>query len=262
MSANYQAITEAGHEAPWLVMVHGASHDHRAFSAQVAAFRARCRIALIDLPGHGLSAGIAGPFGHAELARHVRGALEDAGIACCHYWASHTGSALGLLLAAAEPQRFRSLILEGAVLPGPATPYVEAALQRARASAQGAGIEAARRQWFDTGDWFEVIRARPNECRAAEHWQMIADFPGAPWLAPGTPAPVAALGDDALAGLTMPVLIYNGEHDLPDFAAAARFLEARLPNARREAIAEAGGFPAWEFPERVNALVGAFLDGV
>lgn len=260
MSANYQVINDAGAEAPWLVMVHGMSHDHRAFSAQVVDFRSRYRIALIDLPGHGLSADVPGPFGHAELAGHVLGALERADIGRCHYWASHTGTALGLLLAAAHPARFRSLILEGAVLPGQAMPYVAAALGRAVETAQGMGIQAARRQWVDLGGWFDVIRARPRECRAAAHWQMIADFPGGPWLEPGQPAPVAPLSDDVLAALTLPVLIYNGELDLPDFADTAAYLDARLPNARREIIPEAGGFPAWEFPHRVNAMVGEFLD--
>lgn len=258
MTANYETIAEAGPEAPWIVMVHGMSHDHRVFSAQVDGFRARYRIATIDLPGHGLSAAIGGPFGHGELARHVLGAIDDAGIARCHYWASHTGTALGLLLACAEPARFHSLILEAAVLPGHLMPYVDAALQRAREHAQSAGIAAARKLWFESGEWFEVIRARPVECRAQAHWEIIADFAGAPWLSTEAALPVAPI-DDALAALALPVLLYNGEHDVADFAAAADFLEARLPNVKRAVIPGGGGFPGWEFPGLVNRLADDFL---
>ncbi len=62
-----------------------------------------------------------------------------------------------------------------------------------------------------------------------------------------------------MASIGVPVLLYNGEHDLPDFVAAADLLEALLPDATRETIPEAGGFPAWEFPDRVNRLVSDFL---
>jgi hypothetical protein len=35
-----------------------------------------------------------------------------------------------------------------------------------------------------------------------------------------------------------------------------------LPDAERARIEEAGGFPLWEFPDRVNARVRRFLDRV
>jgi pimeloyl-ACP methyl ester carboxylesterase len=62
-----------------------------------------------------------------------------------------------------------------------------------------------------------------------------------------------------LKTLGVPVLAYNGEHDLDDFIEVAARLETLLPDIRRRAIPEAGGFPAWEFPARVNALVEDFL---
>ncbi|MBT3533647.1 MAG: hypothetical protein HN478_07205, partial [Rhodospirillaceae bacterium] len=81
---------------------------------------------------------------------------------------------------------------------------------------------------------------------------------GAPWLYQGTSRGVEPI-DGQIAALDLPVLFYNGEHDLPDFIAAADHLETLLPKARRAVIADAGGFPAWEFPEPVNALVADFL---
>ncbi len=38
----------------------------------------------------------------------------------------------------------------------------------------------------------------------------------------------------------------------------AERLDTLLPDLRRCLVAEAGGFPAWEFPSRVNALVEDF----
>ncbi len=258
MAANFRTVLEAGADDPWIVMVHGMSQDHRVFSAQVDAFKDRYRILLIDLPGHGLSAGVPGPFGHIELASHVAGAIDDAGVSRCDYWATHTGTSLGLLIASAEPDRFRSIILEGAVLPGHTMPSVEAALKRARNVAQTRGVPEALRQWIDEGRWFDVMRQHPEECRADEHWAIISEFSGAPWLYDGQATLVTPI-DERLASIDVPVLLYNGERDVKDFIEAADLLEALLPRVTRATIPDAGGFPAWEFPERVNRLVSDFL---
>ena len=260
MTAPYKIVQEAA-AAPWLVMVHGMSQDHRVFSAQVEAFKARYRILLVDLPGHGQASGVPGPFGHRELAAHVAGVLDQVGIARCHYWGTHTGTALGLLLASATPERFASLILEGAVLPGHAMASVEGAFARARETAKTQGVAAARRQWFEQAEFFAVMRRRGEDCRAAEHWDMIAEFSAAPWLEVRPAAPVAPI-DGQIAAFEMPVLLYNGAHDLADFIATAKRLEAMLATAQRALIPDGGAFPAWEFPEPVNRLVADFLAAV
>jgi pimeloyl-ACP methyl ester carboxylesterase len=253
-----KTILDAPEGAPWLVLVHGMSGDHRVFSAQVPAFQDRYRMLLVDLPGHGLSADVPGPFGHDELADHVQGALDAAGLARLHFWGTHTGAAIGLLLALRQPKRFASLVLEGTVLPGCAPPSVARAFAATRKVLKAEGLDAARRHWFDESGWFEVMRSRPEDCRAEEHRRIVMDFGGAPWSDPGRPRPVASV-DAELTALEVPVLAYNGAQDLADFIAMTDELEAHLPNLRRRAIAEAGAYPAWEFPARTNALVWEFL---
>lgn len=257
MPANYEIVGDR--DLPWLVMVHGMSQDRRVFGAQVEAFKSTHRIQLIDLPGHGLSTDIPGPFGHLELMDAVLGAMDAAGITGCHYWATHTGTSLGLLLATADPNRFESLVLEGAVVPGHALPSVDREFQHIREIARRDGVAAARRRWFDEAAWFDVMHAEPATCRADAHRAIISEFSGAPWLFDGPAAPVTPI-DDRLAALDIPVLIYNGAHDLDDFVAGADFLEATLPRVSRLTIPDAGGFPAWEYPDRVNAAVVAFLE--
>ena len=118
--AAHEVVADASATAPWLVMVHGFSQDRRAFDAQRDAFRARYRLLLIDLPGHGASSAHPGPYGHAELAAavdDVLGAVIDTSTPGV-FWGTHTGAAVALLLAARNPARFAALVLEGAVLPG------------------------------------------------------------------------------------------------------------------------------------------------
>jgi len=128
----YEAITGAGPSAPWLVVVHGATQHSGLFSAQVETFRASRRLLLVDLPGHGRSSNVPGPYGLAEYARSVMAALDESRVDEAHFWGTHTGAGIGLLLAARHPGRFTSLVVDGAIRPSdaPRRPHARAASRR------------------------------------------------------------------------------------------------------------------------------------
>lgn len=228
------------------------------FSAQVEAFRFDYRLLLIDLAGHGGSSHQPGPYGPEEYAAGVSAAMDAAGIRSCHFWGTHTGASVGLLLAARSRGRIRSLVLEGAVVPGIAIASVAAGLARAKSTVRERGLGAAREEWFQASPWFQVIRANPERCRADAHWAIVSAFAGGPWLDERSPRPVAT-DVDALLSVPVPTLLVNGEHEVADFLPTADRLAACLPDVQRRVIAEAGGFPLWEFPDRVNPEVAAFL---
>jgi pimeloyl-ACP methyl ester carboxylesterase len=255
---HFETLASAGEAKPWITMVHGASQHSGLFSAQVEAFEADYRLLLIDLPGHGRSSDCPGPYGLVEYARSVLAAIHAAQVERTHFWGTHTGAGIGLMLAAQHPQLIASLVLDGAILPGVDLPYVTAMIARAKQTARERGIEAARAEWFRESRWFDVIRARPVECRAKEHWDMVAGFSGLPWTHPSAAEPVASIRP-ALARIAQPVLLINGAHDVEDFIRVADELESTLSNIQRVAIPGAGGFPLWECPAEVNALVRRFL---
>jgi pimeloyl-ACP methyl ester carboxylesterase len=261
LAALYEAILDAGPAAPWLVMVHGVSQNRHAFSAQIPEFRGTHRLLLVDLPGHGLSSALPGPYGVEEYAASIAGAMDNAGVSDAVFWGTHLGAAAGLLLACRQSARFSALVLEGPVFPGRPMPGVSGVLAKVRETARAKGMAAARKVWWEEGGWFAVMRSRPRECRAAGQIAIVDQFEGAPWLDTGLIGPIPPPDDD-LRLLGKPVLIMNGEHDLPDFVAAADELSALLPDCRRAVIAEGGGFPFWEFPDRVNAAVRTFLAGL
>lgn len=254
-----KAIEDAD-QLPWLVMVHGMSQDHRVFSSQVEAFRKRFRILLIDLPGHGLSSAVDGPFGHLEFAEHVRESIRAAKIDHCHYWGTHTGATVGLLIAAQAPSLFNSLVLEGPAIPGRNPAVVIEILERARWTAQRSGVAAAIEEWWLNSCWFAGMREHPVSFRAKEHLAIVRDFGGRPWT-DTLPAKPVMMIEDRMASIITPTLIYNGERDHCDFFAASDSISALLANGRRETIAGTSGFPAWENPAAVNALaLNFFLD--
>jgi pimeloyl-ACP methyl ester carboxylesterase len=256
---HFETITRAGDARPWITMVHGASQHSGLFCAQVDGFQDDYRLLLVDLPGHGRSSTCAGPYGIAEYARSVLAAMHAAAVGRTHFWGTHTGAGIALLLAAQHPRLIASMVLDGAILPGVDLPYVTAAIARARRTARTRGIEAARAEWFRESKWFDVIRARPVECRAKAHWDLIAEFSGRPWLDAADPEPVASIRA-ALAQIAQPVLLVNGEHDVEDFIRVADEIERSIAGAKRITVAGAGGFPLWEFPAEVNARVRRFLE--
>jgi 3-oxoadipate enol-lactonase len=255
----YKIISTADVEKPWITMVHGASQHSGIFSAQIQSFQQDYCLLLIDLPGHGKSASIPGPYGLEEYAASVLAAMDDADIEKTHFWGTHTGAGVGLLLASRYAGRFHSLVLEGVVVPEADTPSIANNIGRAKTTARESGVAIARKEWFEKADWFAVIRNNPKQCRAEEHRQIIEQFSGVPWLDTSVAKSVAPVLDHASA-ISIPVLLINGQYDLPDFIQMADKLTATLTNVQRAMIPDAGGFPLWEFPQLVNERVHRFLE--
>ena len=185
--------TEPFGQGPDLVLTHGWGLHGGIWQPVIDALQDRYRLTVIDLPGHGRSGTLAGPFGLEEYAESVLAAMDANGVDKSHYLGTHTGAAGGLLLAARYGHRFHSLALESTPVPGVDIPSLNAAFNRARDTAGSDGVEAARIAWFQHEPWFDVIRQNPERCRADAHWAMIAEFSGQPWLDSNPPRPVAPI---------------------------------------------------------------------
>jgi len=258
MSLAIDIVTACNASSPWLMMVHGVSQDRRVFSAQIEYFSREFNLLLVDLPGHGQSVDMDGPYGLVEFADSLCAAQDKAGITASHFWGTHLGAGAGLILAAQYPHRVHSLIVEAPVLPGYPLPSVTGILDKVRHTAIHSGVDAARHIWLAESPWFAVMREHPIECRLNEHNAMVASFTGKPWLDSRLAKPVEAI-DDELALLDTPVLIINGEYDLADFIEVAGTLRGLMRNTEHIFIPGGGGFPLWEYPDTVNATVSQFL---
>lgn len=258
-NAPYRIIENTNSDAPWIAMVHGVSQNQRLFDRQITAFLPTHQIILIDLPGHGSASDIDGPYGVTEFSKHLEKCFARVKIGPCHFWGTHFGASAGLILACKNPSIFKSLILEGPIYPGQAIPAVAKFIARISETARAQGIEAARKLWWDEGPWFDVMRANPEICRAAEQLDMINEFEGQPWMDSGLITRPLPPIDAQLKALTVPTLIMNGEHDMSEFIDVAEALIKQMPNAIRATIVGGGGFPLWEYPDLVNHTVGNFL---
>lgn len=258
MKVHYEVIDQHHRDDPWIVMVHGFSHHSGYFSSQVREFQEDYRILLTDLRGHGRSSNMEGPFGVEEYADDVLEVIKEVGIQKAHFWGTHTGSAIGLVLALRDPVRFSSLILEGTFLPGFPMPRVGELLGRAKKIAKSSSVASAVEDWLAHADWFDYMNTHPLECRVEELRTITRTFGGAPWLSELTARAVTPAAD-RLGEITQPVFVYNGRNDIPDFLAAAEELKNKLLIVQSAVIEHGGGFPGWEDPIEVNNLVRQFL---
>ncbi|HQZ90400.1 MAG TPA: alpha/beta fold hydrolase [Thermomicrobiales bacterium] len=249
-----RAVVEG--DGPWLLLLHGFSHDHRYWRAQRGTLASSCRLVLADLRGHGGSPSpIDIAYGPVEHLVDVIRLLDRLGVASAHILGTHTGAGVGLLLALEHPDRVASLILEGAVIPGMPLAPNDAALIRMREIARDRGVVAARASWFEQ-PFFDGVR---REANAAELREIMDEFSGAPWRADAGQSPVPPIVD-RLGSLRQPVSLINGADDLTEFLDTARQLERELPHARRYLIPGAGAFPAWERPDAVTPLLLRILE--
>jgi pimeloyl-ACP methyl ester carboxylesterase len=257
-SISYEIIRQNETAGSWIIMVPGFSLDSHYFCEQVKQLQENYNLLLTDLRGHGSSFEASGPYGIEEYADDILQVLDEAGIEKTHYWGTHTGAAVGLLIALRQPERLMSLVLEGATLPGFPMPRTAELLERGKSMARNEGLDKALQDWFENADWFASINNSPLECRAEEMNAMIRRFKGAPWLCnvPGRElTPVV----DHINKITHPVLLYNGEADLTDFKKVAYKLNSEFLHVQFAEIPKTGGFPAWENPQYVNTLVNDFL---
>jgi pimeloyl-ACP methyl ester carboxylesterase len=255
----YKVIEKCSAESPWIIMVHGFTHNHVYFNKQIEHFQNAYKLLLVDLRGHGKSVNSTGPFGVEEYADDIEEVLAKLQINRFNFWGTHTGAAIGLVLALRNQSTFSSLILEGTFLPGFEMPKTAELINTAKTIAKQNGVEAALQYWYNTADWFNYIREYPEKCRAIEHQDMLTLFSGSPLVNELSPREATKVFE-MLTEIKIPALVYNGEFDLQDFKNAAKHLEKNLPNVQLKVISEAGGFPGWENYYLVNSLVQNYLD--
>ncbi|HXG03458.1 MAG TPA: alpha/beta fold hydrolase, partial [Candidatus Binatia bacterium] len=99
--------------APALVLLHGLGSSSADWLFQVPVFAARYRVLAVDLPGHGRSEA-RGRLSVEGMAAAVGALLRDLGEGPAHLLGLSLGGCVALALAAAQPERVRSLVLVNA----------------------------------------------------------------------------------------------------------------------------------------------------
>src|SRR5580658_9719031 len=235
---------------PAVLWLHGWTLDLQMWELQAQSLRDQFRVIRLDRRGFGLSSG------RPSLEQDVEdlsALFSFLGLERLALVGMSQGARAAVAFAQAMPVAVSCLVLDGP--PNFETTRSEVPLAHFRELVRAQGMEAFRREWRQHP--LTQLRSTNQQVQAMLD-DMLARYPGGDLL--GAPAAVAALAAPAaLESLRIPVLVLYGDHESRSRAAAARALVARLPNAERAVIADAGHMPNLDNPDSYNTKVRAFL---
>jgi pimeloyl-ACP methyl ester carboxylesterase len=204
-----------------------------------------------NMPGMFLTDPFASATPRTEDYVAVAIALADAlGLARFHLVGSSFGSMLAICLAAAAPERVRTLSLLGASR-GQRWKSAEdraAMLEMRRASIVGGGLALAATRWSS------LVAARHAD-RVGELVRTLLAAADAPGLLPAAAASDVADALDWAGEVRAPTLLVTGEEDVVNPPEVGRAITAAIPGARFVMPRGVGHLPEIEAPAETLALL-------
>jgi len=247
-----------------LVLLHAGLQDHTMWQSQVKALSARYDVRTPDLPFHGRTRGIDTLLPASEAIRILLDSLHLQKV-------SIAGLSMGASIAQdfiiAYPDRVDKAFLISAGINGfnkikPIDSVSMAWYQQFtqaldRQDTVGAAVEFTK-AWaegiYRSADNLKapvsqyVYRTTPVNLRLhkMERWPVLQEHPPA---------------IEKLSSIHVPVLIIDGDKDLPYVTASSAYLEKNIPGARRVVLKDVAHMLNMEKPAELNKLMIDFLEG-
>jgi 3-oxoadipate enol-lactonase len=145
------AAADGPEGAPVLVLGNSLGTSTAVWETQVAQFRQHFRLVRYDLPGHGGSPAVAGPYTVGGLGAGVLALVDSLGVGRFAYCGISLGGMIGMWLGAAAPDRIAALglVCTAAYLP-PADGW-RARASQVRAAGMASVSPAVIGRWFTPG---------------------------------------------------------------------------------------------------------------
>jgi pimeloyl-ACP methyl ester carboxylesterase len=241
---------------PVVVLLHAGIADRTMWREHLAPLAdAGYRALALDMPGFGEAAIVEGP---QSPWNDVIETLAQLGIERAALVGNSFGGGVALRIAAIEPERVSALVLVSAGSPDMGEPgeRLRAAWDAENAALErddlDSAVEAVLNAW--------TLPDAPAELRerigAMQRRALILQN-AAPALSEA-PDPLEER-PEAITEISVPTLVVVGQHDMPDFLAAAEVMAAAIPHAHHELIAHAGHLAPLETPAVFRRLLLDFL---
>lgn len=236
-----------GSGTPPVLLSHGYGATSAMFAGNVAAIGRGNQVVTWDLPGHGSSDSPADPacYSAAAALADMAAILDELGHDTAVLGGHSLGGYLSLDFTLSHPERVAGLVLIGT---GP-----------------GFRNDAARDDWnrmaAATAERLEQRGLAGVSGSAELHAGQHRDAAGLILAARHTLTQRDAHVMDGLASIKVPALILVGAEDT-QFLAAADYMVAKIPAARKVVISGAGHAPNVSQPAEFDQQVRAFLDEI
>jgi pimeloyl-ACP methyl ester carboxylesterase len=250
-------IAERG-DGPTVVLIHGLMATGEMFRWLAGPLAARFRLIVPDLPGHGRSAGVAGPYTVEAMAARVATALEGRGVRDAHVMGYSHGGTVAQQLGRNASHLVRSLALVATYayniatrrehLEGWPAPRMVRLLGMRRLAAlvirpgTGGGPPLAAEQIT----WLREMLAGNVTATMALAAAQLSRFDSRPWL----------------NELRIPTLMVSGGLDRAVPAHHAAMLAQGIRGARTAMIADAGHTMIWTHRDRLARILEDWWDDV
>lgn len=227
MTGSMLHVASAGADnAPAVVLLHSIATSAAMWEAQIAELASRYRVFAIDLPGHGLSAPLAGEPAIAVYAEAVIATLDSLGVSRAAVIGLSFGSMIAQHIGAHFPDRVSALVLSNGV--AWAAPAVSALWQERIAEAERNGmasqVEPTLARWFT-----EEFRSTHAD-KVARIRKLVAATPLEGYRQAALA--IAALDNRPLLPMiTAPTLLIAGEADGAAPASAIAAMAEDIPGS-------------------------------
>ena len=234
-----------------VVMIHGLGGTSNVWTPVLSAFSRNKRIKF-DLPGSGRSAGFEGPLTVDLFVEKTLLILDRAGVRSAHVVAHSMGTIVAAHLAAAHPERVKSLALFGPLL---APPDQARTAIRARGAKASEGDMQPIADALVQGSTSSETKQRRPVAVAFVRESLMRQRPSAyarscEALAGMQPADTAAIG--------CPTLLVTGDEDAVSPPSSVRAMGDRIKGSRVEVLRGCGHWTPVEKPEECVNLLNRF----
>jgi len=233
---------------PPLLLTHGYSSTSAMWQGQIAALSKRHTLILWDMRGHGQSDYPDDPAAYSEplTVGDMAALLDKAGAASAIVGGLSLGGYMSLAFYRVHPERVRALLI---IDTGPGFRKDDAR-------------DAWNRRAHDSADRFERDGLEVLKSLSRERSQVVhRDASGLARAARGMLTQRDAAVIDTLPQIKVPALVVVGADDTP-FLAAADYMAAKIPGAKKVVIPAAGHAVNIDQPQAFIEAVLPFLDSL
>jgi pimeloyl-ACP methyl ester carboxylesterase len=220
-----------------VLLIHGALGNADDFGFQVPALAESHEVIVADARGRGRSTRSDKPFSYSLMADDYLALLDHLGIDKVALVGWSDGAIIGLDMAIRHPERLSRLFAYGANYTAEGFKASAADEPTFKAGIARAAADYARLS--PTPDEFDALVAQMSEM-----WATQPNYT-----------------KDQLRSITVPTVIFVGDHDEGIEPAHAVEMAELIPGAKLVIMKDASHFALWQKPDEFNATVLEFLAG-